>query len=138
MEFENFETINFPQDPNIIYIIGIDYGKEFIPFYIGETSRNVGRFGDYISAKFSASTDFKVGEAIKYFIKNGYKIKIKFKKSKDRKKEEKELLSKLGKKFILLNDLKGYDYRYADKIKEAKKIYKFVKDLLKNLNQKID
>jgi hypothetical protein len=130
MNFEGFETIDFPTDPNIVYAIGIDSGGEFIPFYVGKTSRNIGRFGDYISAKFSAQTDFKVGEAVKKFIEKGYKVKIKFKPSNDRAKDEKELISQWHERTLLLNDLEGYDYKKAGEDEERKRIDAFVEEFI--------
>jgi len=133
MKFNNFETITFPQAPEIVYVLGIEFKGEFAPFYVGQTSRNVGRFGDYVSAKFSASTDFKVGEAVKYFKKRGCSVKIKFKKSDRKEKEEKNLLIALRKDTTLLNDLRGYNYKTANENEERQKIHQFVDEFLKRI-----
>jgi len=133
MDFNDFETISFPQDPDIVYALGIECKGKFVPFYVGQTSRNIGRFGGYVSAKFSASTDFKVGEAVKCFFKKGYNVLIKFKKTKNKEIEEKNLLARLRGTIPLLNDFKGYDYKNADEKVEKQKIQQFIDEFLNDL-----
>lgn len=134
MDFRDFETIKeFFLFPNIIYILGVESHRKFLPFYVGQSARNTGRLGDYISAHFKASTDFKVGEAIKYFQIRGYEVLVKFKKSENGKKDEKEWYPKLkGKNFLLLNDLEGYNYKTADRNEERQKIRDFVDKIISN------
>ncbi|MFA4941690.1 MAG: hypothetical protein WC582_03820 [Patescibacteria group bacterium] len=136
MKFNNFETISFPQHPKIVYILGIEFKGKFIPFYVGQTSRDVGRFGDYVSAKFSASTDFKVGEAVRCFKKQGYSVKIKLKNSNNKEKEEKDLLIILRRDVKLLNDLEGYNYKTASENEERQKIHLFIDKFLEQANIK--
>ena len=69
VNLKDFIDVMFPQYKKIVYIL---YFKDKntnieIPFYIGESSRGIGRFYDYLMAQFAASTDFKVGEAIRHF-----------------------------------------------------------------------
>ena len=69
MGYSDFnEFFVFPRHRDIVYVICLrrKEAKDFIPFYVGESSRSVGRFGDYIASKFTASTDFQVGQAIQY------------------------------------------------------------------------
>jgi len=63
------------------------------PFYVGQTHRLSERVGDYCTADFAASTDFRVGEAIRYLrdIKK-YRIILKYKPSRSSIEEERTLL----------------------------------------------
>ncbi|MFC1826223.1 hypothetical protein ACFLYZ_02385 [Thermodesulfobacteriota bacterium] len=127
--YSDFHDIEFPRNPNIVYIIYIVKDGDEIPIYVGESSRNIGRFGDYVSAKFSASTDFKIGEAIKYIRTFDYSVRIKYKETldRDRKNKEREILSNFSGRYHLLNDLSGYDYLNADELDERLKIHEFVR-----------
>jgi hypothetical protein len=136
---QDYTTMPFPEKGDIIYLIGIVHNEKFIPFYIGQTSRNIGRFGDYVSAKFSASTDFKVGEAIKYLRTLGYKILIKYKESEDRRNEEKGVINEFKQKnktYPLLNEIDGYGYTNADENSERLKIRKFIDSFLECVRDK--
>lgn len=124
--YYDFHDIEFPLDPDIVYIIYLVKDENEIPIYVGESSRNIGRFGDYVSAKFSASTDFKVGEAVKYIQTLGYNVRIKYKETLDRKNKEREILNNLRERYHLLNDLSGFDYSIANQLDERSKIHEFV------------
>jgi hypothetical protein len=137
MNFPDFETMDFPQKPNLVYVLGVELegGKKFHPFYVGQTSRHIGRIGDYVSAKFTASTDYKVGETVKYLLSRGLRVKVKFKEFDDPLKDEAALIRKIQEhKVPLLNDLPGYDYRVAHEEVEREKVRIFVDDLLKYVN----
>jgi len=129
------QCLDFPDTRYVVYIIGIDFGGRFVPFYVGETSRDVGgRIGDYISGQFTAKADFKVAKAIYYF-RPGHKIKVYFKESdKDKKArlaEEREWERKAAKKCPrLLND---YRSRRDNQEEEARRIGAWVKDFLSDL-----
>ncbi|MGD0970952.1 MAG: hypothetical protein ABSA04_06050 [Desulfobaccales bacterium] len=69
---EEFLTIEFPQNINVVYIIYLTNQGVHIPFYVGETGRFLVRVSDYMSANFKAQTDFKVGEAIRYIQEKGH------------------------------------------------------------------
>ena len=79
MNYCGFTTIPLPETPNIIYIVGLDTETGFCPFYVGESGRNIGRLGDYVSAQFTASTDFNVGQAAKYFAAKGFRVAVFYK-----------------------------------------------------------
>jgi len=107
MDYSNFKSFPFPEIKDIIYVIGVLTETEFHEFYVGRSSRNIGRFGDYISSKFSASTDFKVGQAIQYLRLRGFKVEIKYRDTLDSISEEKELIMAIN---PILNNIKGYNY----------------------------
>ncbi|RTL55590.1 MAG: hypothetical protein EKK46_06650 [Rhodocyclaceae bacterium] len=132
IDLSAFQEMEFPQHRDIVYVFHYltDNATEPVPFYVGESSRHVGRFGDYMSANFSASTDFKVGEAVKYLRKRGARILVKFKETHDRREDEKLLLHKLRRSVRLLNDLKGYRYGEADIDDERLKIHRFIDEIL--------
>lgn len=133
MQYSDFTEIEFPIDSDIIYVLLYVKGEERVPFYVGQSQRNIGRFGDYVRAGFKASTDFKVGEAVKYLKANGYKVIINYKNARDRLLEEKRLIETLTMNgHRLLNELSGYDYRIADENEERKRIYSHMDDLLEN------
>lgn len=130
---QNFIEIPFPteEEKNIVYILGIKKEDEFIPFYVGQSSRNFGRFGDYISANFSASTDFKVGTAIKLFFKKNKPVSIRYRKAIENKIEENKLISEFRiNEFKLLNDISNYDYKTANQIEIESRIENFVDEFI--------
>lgn len=136
MDYSDFnEFFVFPQYGDIIYVICFrrEGAKDFIPFYVGESSRSVGRFGDYIASKFTASTDFQVGQAIQYLHECGCEVVARYKASHDRKAEERALIQSIktmGHK--LLNDLGGYIYTEASHADEREKVVQFIRTLVLN------
>ena len=133
---KDFESFNFPLFSDIIYIVGIQGEVNFIPIYIGESTRYLGRMGDYISAQFNTPTDFKVGEAVKYIQSKGFPVGVKFKATKNRREDEIKYLNDirtLG--FKLLNDLSSFDYRTSNSDAEREKVQRFVqKEILDPVN----
>ncbi|GEM_PF-860268 len=127
-----FTDIEFPQHKEIVYILYFmeNDSVQEVPFYVGESSRGVGRFGDYISAKFSAPTDFKVGEAIRYMRNRGFNVRIKYKESDDRKSEERKIINDLQRNSRLLNELEGFNYTVSNESDERTKIHNFIDILL--------
>jgi len=133
---DNFIEIPFPSKKEIVYQIGIILNDSFSPFYIGQSSRNIGRLGDYISAKFSASTDFKVGEAVRYLYNKNYQVVVRYSPSDNKLEDESRLLIKCKRIGLpMLNDLKGYDYKTAIEMEEREKIQDYVEYLLSTIRE---
>ncbi|SIT40095.1 conserved hypothetical protein [Paraburkholderia piptadeniae] len=132
VDLSEFDVMRFPDRGSIVYVLLYVPGSEneAVPFYVGESSKHVGRIGDYVTANFSASTDFKVGEAVRYLQSKGLPVLMKYKESGDRKAEERIVLDRLRSTYRLLNDLKGYDYRQAEKEQERLKIHAFIDELI--------
>lgn len=134
-ELKDFKTIDFPENMGVVYVVfyRLKYGD--IPLYVGETNRLQGRIGDYISADFKAPTNFKVGEAIKYLQKRGYRVIIRYKPSEDRKREQNELIKYFQGSgcYRLLNELIGYDPKKTDENEERKRIRKFLLNNFANI-----
>lgn len=134
------KKLYFPDNPdidsNIIYIGYAKKGFKSKPIYVGESSRYMGRvFGDYISMQFSAETDFKIGYAIRCLQEKSFKIYFKWmissKIKEDRLKEEATKTKELEDKgYVLLNKLKGYDYRIADENEVKTRIREFVRRIV--------
>ena len=138
--FSDFTDIEFPQHKEIVYLLYFrekDGGND-IPLYVGESSRGVGRFGDYISAKFTAPTDFKVGEAIRYLRSLGLDVRIKYKESSNRKMEERTIINQLRRKSRLLNELEGFQYTGSNENDERARIQKFMKILVQERGARKD
>lgn len=138
---EGYQSIPFPRQASIVYVIGINRPARFVPVYVGESGRNMGRFGDYISAQFSAQTDFKVGEAVRYLWECGLDVAIRYKAfergagasddEKIRRAEQNRVIRSFeGQGFQLVNSLKGYDYRIADRNVEAAKVRVFLDSIM--------
>lgn len=109
-----FMQIKFPVQPNIVYVICYkkDDRKE-IPFYVGKSTRSIGRIGDYVSANFSAQTDFKVGKAIDYLREErGYEIIVRYLECNNIDEKEKEMIRAIESDgYKLLNNIDLlYDY----------------------------
>lgn len=130
---DDWNVIDFPENTSSINIsrvrrpanivIFIVKEKKEIPIYVGETSRLYGRIADYVTANFTAQNDFTVGEAIKYFRENGYKIIIQYKFSDNRQKDKKTLKKSFQSQgYRLLNGMVGYDYKTANENEERIRI----------------
>ncbi len=97
-------SIEFPTSSDIVYVIGVELRGKFVPFYVGESTRNVGRIGDYVSKQPSAPTDFKVGNVVSHLISRGYRVVVKYGESEQRRTDEKQLKNEYrAAGFILLN-----------------------------------
>lgn len=128
-DFSGFAELSFPENGDIVYVLCLRQPdtKDWIPFYVGESSRHVGRFGDYVSANLSASTDFKVGQAVKHLRERGCEVMIRYKSTSSRRDDEKSLIQLFEAKGLqLLNSLGGYKYSEADPDQEKAKVREFV------------
>lgn len=135
-KFKDFNVLDFPENIKVVYVIFFVKDNKEVPFYVGETGRFLGRISDYISANPKASTDFKVGEAIKYLQEKGYKIIIKYKPSENRGEEQNELIRYLQDQgHRLLNDLsvKNYTDKGFNETEERERIKRFCDNILANL-----
>lgn len=133
MNEEHFETIPFPVDEDIVYVLRFRQpGRtEMIPFYVGESGRGTRRIGDYVNAQFAAATDFKVGVAIKAFQAAGCEVFVSHQASTNKRKDEAALITRYrdqGHK--LLNDEKSYNYRSAERSVEHARIEQVVTNIL--------
>jgi hypothetical protein len=126
MDFSGFDSMNLsPREDGLgfVYVLCWLEGSKEIPFYVGQTQAIWGRMNDYHWAEFQASTDFRVGEAVKYLTRKKRRIVAKYKASADRRKEEKAIICALhADKKILLNDSPSYDYRTATPDEERAKV----------------
>jgi len=138
-DFSDFAEMEFPQHKEIVYVLCFsdESGRE-IPLYVGESLRGIGRFGDYISAKFSAPTDFKVGEAVRYLRSRGFKVHIKYKESEDRKAEERKIISILRRKSRLLNELEGFSYTASNEQAERARLHSFLEIVMQERGIRTD
>lgn len=136
MDFSDFKDFEFPNSSDIVYIVYFrkPYDNSEVPFYVGMSTKHIGRFGDYLSANYSAPTDYKVGKAIQYMRDFGLNVGIKYKETNNYKEEEKELINKLRKNYLLINDLPGFDYKRANENQEKIKIHEFVQQLIKKIH----
>lgn len=110
----DFHTFEFPnaKSRNVVYYL--TYGSasaEEVPFYVGESSRHIGRIGDYITANLSAPTDFKIGVACRYLQELGFTVKMHYAEVEDRRKAESDLEERFGASFALLNQLNNGLFR---------------------------
>jgi hypothetical protein len=135
MKLADFQhVIDFPRRSNVVYVIF--YGDDEKPFYVGETESFVGRMTDYLRAGFGAATDFEVGEAIRYLVQNGIRVRVGYQEHPDRqgaRKAESELIVHLRREGVpLLNDVKGYDYRAAIEADERSRVHQFCDEHILN------
>lgn len=123
----------FPDDGEIVYVILYKRKNSgnFTPLYVGQSTRNIGRFGDYVKANFRAPTDFKVGRTVKLLRNAGCDIIIRYTASNEHKVEEKALIKKYRSRGItLLNDFPGYNYKFSSEENEEIRLRDFVSALL--------
>ena len=129
MREEDFETIPFPEDRDIVYVLRFKKPNTnvMIPFYVGESRRGTRRIGEYVSAQFAAATDFKVGVAAKALRTAGYEVFVSHQPSTNRRKDEAELIKRYTNQgHKLLNAEASYNYRSAQKEVELARIEQFV------------
>jgi hypothetical protein len=143
--FEGFEVVEFPPIEGFIpkgrkgfvYVISWERDTLDVPFYVGETGWLLGRMKDYGVRSFAASTDFRVGECIRYLKEmKKYQINVRYKGSSDRKaereREEGDIIEELHLSgALLLNHFRGYSYRVDDKTKEKKRLQIFCEALIR-------
>jgi hypothetical protein len=143
--FHDFELLRFPTSGRIVYILGLVHEESFVPFYVGESERHVGRVGDYITASFNASTDFHIGEAIKFLHSRGYEVQFRYKVSTENKagriRQENELIDQISKmkpnSKLLNNNLGSYNPELTKPEDESKKVHDFMKEFLASLQSRI-
>lgn len=136
---KEFKVHEFPDREGVVYVLCLikkDEEKE-VPFYVGETEVLCRRLGEYVVAQFSAETDFKVGEAIKYFKEKGCRVVVRWEhvgqlsQILKRRREEKKLINGLmWKGYKLLNALKGFSYITADENAERERIGQFCAEIV--------
>jgi hypothetical protein len=144
LRIEDFtDVIPFPDKPysppytKEVYVLFYVHEDKRIPFYVGQTKRFLSRMDDYYWAQFPASTDFKVGEAIRYLKAKGYPVVAGHLQSENPLDDEHDLIESLTLSEIkLLNVLAGYDFRSSSKDVERAKISKFCEDLVSSANFK--
>jgi hypothetical protein len=117
-----------------VYVLVLSRDGLRVPFYVGETSNLTKRMGDYQCASFQASTDFKVGEALRYLIETQKcGIEVLFRASATGKKDERQLIRELQVLGVhLLNSLLGFNYWEANADDERKVIEKFCAMLVRH------
>ena len=133
MQEENFKTIPFPEDENIVYVLRFKRPDKanIIPFYVGESGRGTRRIGEYISAQFAAVTDFKVGIAVRTLRAAGCDVFVSYQSSNNRRVDEAELIKRYTiQGHRLLNAEPSYNYKSADKSAEQARIEQFVATLI--------
>jgi hypothetical protein len=124
-----FPPVNLQHDPfrGFVYVLCLIIENAEVPFYVGQTSRLSGRMRDYSLANFTASTDFCVGEAIKYLKdERSYRIVVRYTESSDPRRQEKIVIRRLLVSGVwLLNCLPRYDYRTDNRDMERDTVRKF-------------
>jgi hypothetical protein len=124
-------VIDLPRRSHVVYVLFYIFNDEEgeRPFYVGETNRFEARMFDYVIATFGSSTDFKVGEAVRYLVENGARVTIGYDECASRavaRAMESDFIKRLhGEGFGLVNDLEGYDYRTAINADERTKVHAF-------------
>lgn len=134
----SFFLREFPEAESVVYVVICKKGSTSVPFYVGESADFQRRMADYRRADFNAQTDFKVGEAVKYFKSEGCQIEIAIRKDIGNRKSEENRLKMVMRShdYRLLNDFPGYDYRRADSQHERTRIqHEFCDELLTALGE---
>ena len=144
--FRGFTAIEFPTRETVEarlralrggYVYAVTFtapGGSRKVFYVGETGRLCDRVWDHIQAYFAAATDYKVGEGIRYLREKGYHVKFWYRAShetgKVRRADERKLVSAFGGRSALLNGIKGYDYKTANRVQERDCVRAFIDSLI--------
>jgi len=137
--FENFVLADFPpakgftpeNRKGFVYVLYWMSREIEVPFYIGETDGLSARMNNYCVGSFSAPTDFRVCECIRYFKDNkNCRVIVRYKTSSDRKAERlreeadiREALHLSG--ALLLNHFRSHNYRVDRDVDERKRLHMF-------------
>jgi len=118
-----------------VYVLTVRREDQQIPFYVGQTKSLQKRMWDYKQKYFTASTDFRVGEAIAYIAaQENCEIVVKYKGYKNSKSEEKRPIRDLQLLGLrLLNNFGGYDYAVCNPETERAAIHSFCKMALSHV-----
>ena len=143
MLFDNFESVEVSPRNGLgfVYILCWREHEREIPFYVGQTQAILGRMNDYHWGDFQASTDFRVGEAIKYLSMQNLRVVARYKQvageRADWMKEEREIIATLEHEgWQLLNSMKGYKYSTSSPATERPKIEEFVEEIRRKVTAK--
>jgi hypothetical protein len=124
-------VIDLPRRSHVVYVLFYIRNDEEVerPFYVGETDRLGARMIEYVVAAFGATADFRVGEAIRYLIAKGARVKVGYNECASRK-VAKDMERDYIKSFHdaglgLVNKLRGYNYRVASNADERTKVHEF-------------
>ncbi len=124
-----------------VYTVVALKGETQIPIYVGESTNVRRRIGEYIVSAFAASTDFIVGEAIKFLQSEGFRIEVHVLpfhgNDKSRRLKQNAIIQEcIDRGFVLLNrnaNRSGYDYRKSNASTERTKIIEMVQqEILKH------
>jgi len=115
--------------------LGLDIDGDFAPFYVGQSSRVLGRIADYQKANFSARTDFKVGETVSFFLGMNQNVKIAFKESADPERDEKHWIDEAKARGYLLLNL--FNLETDDENEARDKVHRRANEFLEHLQQKL-
>ena len=137
MDFDGFESMELSPSNGrgFVYVLCWTDGERNVPFYVGQTQAILGRMNDYHWADFQASTDFRVGEAVKYLREKGLHVIARYRLSAaskpEREKEERCLIDALkAEGVVLLNCFPGYDYRKSILEEQRGRIQRFIDEIL--------
>jgi hypothetical protein len=137
MNFDDFESMELSTSngQGFVYVLCWTDGVRNVPFYVGQTQAILGRMNDYHWADFQASTDFRVGEAVKYLREKGLHVITRYRLSAasktEREKEERCLIDALkAEGTALLNCFPGYDYRKSAQDEQRDRIRGFIDEIL--------
>jgi hypothetical protein len=137
---DSFATSDFPPElgslPDLadgyVYVMCYERDGIEVPFYVGQTKQIAARMGDYMSAYFTCPTDFRVGEAARYFVeKHGLRVTVRYKSSANRERDEYMLIRQVQLTGIrLLNDFVSFDYTSAREDEERRVTHRICDILL--------
>ena len=133
VNFQEFSVMDFlpRSEPGFVYVLSWVSDSEEAPFYVGQTQSIWGRLNDYYWAQFQASTDFRVGEAIKHLHARNLRIVVRYRASANPREEERAIIDEFqegGRR--LLNGLRGFDYRTANQDDERVRVQRWVDSLV--------
>lgn len=120
-----------------IYILIFSKDGVENPFYVGQTTRFHGRMDDYFWADDQAPTDFKVGEAVRYFCGVlGGKVYARYKQSSARLSDEKTWEARLRASGAILLNGKAYNYKTAGMKVELHSVHALCDEIAVSLQSK--
>jgi len=143
MIFEGFESMEVTHrgDHGFVYVLCWKQGDKEVPFYVGQTQAIWGRMNDYHWGEFQASTDFRVGQAVRYLSEHDLRVVSKYKVVQGKRPEwlhrEAKIVQDLeGEGWLLLNRMDGYKYAESTEELERAKIERFMERIRENAVRK--
>jgi len=144
MTFDDFESMEVVHrsEQGFVYVLCWKQDDKEVPFYVGQTQAIWGRMNDYHWGQFQASTDFRIGQAIRYLSERNLRVVSRYKQvdgtRPDWRRREAQMIKELETEgWLLLNSMASYRYLESNEDLERSRVEGFMEQVRKNATTKL-